>query len=85
MAANNYDKKAKTSAAPTLSVKEFFESKNLEVIDARKTTGFLWVLGKQEDIDSIVKEAVSLYKISGSYSSGKTTKFKPGWFTKTKK
>jgi hypothetical protein len=83
--ANNDDIKSKTSAAPSLSVKEFFESKNLEVIDARKTTGFLWVLGKQEDIDSIVKEAVSLYKISGSYSSGKTTKFKPGWFTKTKK
>ena len=85
MAANNDDKKAKTSAAPSLSVKEFFESKNLEVIDARKTTGFLWVLGTQESIDPIVKEAVTLYKITGSYSSGKTTKFKPGWYTKTKK
>lgn len=85
MAANNDDKKAKTSAAPSLSVKEFFESKNLEVIDARKTTGFLWVLGTKESIDPIVKEAVTLYKITGSYSSGKTTKFKPGWYTKTKK
>lgn len=85
IAANNNDMKTKTSAAPSLSVKEFFESKNLEVIDARKTTGFLWVLGTQESIDHIVKEAVSLYKITGSYSSSKTTKFKPGWYTKTKK
>ena len=82
---NNEDTKVKSSIAPALSVKEFFESKNLEVIDARKTTGFLWVLGTQEDIDPIIKEAVSLYKITGSYSSSNTTKFKPGWYTKTKK
>ena len=74
-----------SGSTPTLPVKDFFEKKGLEVIDARKTTGFLWVLGTQENIDPIIKEAVSLYHITGSYGSGKTSKFKPGWYTKTKK
>ena len=79
------ESKVLSSSTPTLPVKDFFEKKGLEVIDARKTTGFLWVLGTQENIDPIIKEAVSLYHITGSYGSGKTSKFKPGWYTKTKK
>lgn len=79
------EKDSAEKAVSELSVKEFFERNGLEVIDARKATGFLWVLGTEDEIGMIVQKAVRLYGISGTFGSGKTSKYKPGWYTKTKK
>lgn len=68
-----------------LSVKEFFESEGLEVIDVRKTTGFLWVIGEKSEIEKIVNKAIDKFAITGAYGSGKTSHFRSGWYTKTKK
>ena len=66
-------------------LKEFFENKGLKVIDDRKKSGHLWVLGSKAEIDPIVNEAMEIYGATGSYGSGKTSGFKEGWFTKSKK
>lgn len=66
-------------------LKGFFEKKGLKVIDDRKKSGHLWVLGSKAEIDSIVNEAMEIYGATGSYGSGKTSGFKEGWFTKSKK
>ena len=69
----------------TQSVKEFFVEKNMQVIDDRKKSGFLWVIGSKADIDGVIQEAIELFDITGGYGSGKTSKYQEGWFTKTKK
>lgn len=66
-------------------LKEFFEAKGLKVIDDRKKSGHLWVIGSKNEIDSIVNEAMEIYGATGSYGSGKTSGFREGWFTKSKK
>lgn len=70
---------------PPKGLKEFFEEKGLEVIDDRQKSGHLWVIGKKDKIDSVVNEAMEIYGATGSYGSGKTSGFKEGWFTKSKK
>ena len=81
--------RTKTSASgekqDALSVKEFFEKRGIEVIDDRNQSGFLWVIGTEDQIGTAVNEAVSRYGIYGMYGRGKVSKNKPGWFTKTKK
>ena len=69
------------------SVKEFFLEKNMRIIDDRKKSGFLWVIGSKADINEVIQEAIELFDITGGYGSGKTSKFQvqEGWFTKTKK
>ena len=66
-------------------LKEFFEAKGLKVIDDRKKSGHLWVIGSKNEIDPIVNEAMEIYGATGSYGSGKTSGFREGWFTKSKK
>lgn len=66
-------------------VKTFFESKGLKVVDMRDKGGALWVLGSKGTIDNYVQEACDKFKISGGYSFGLATGFKPGWYTKNKK
>lgn len=66
-------------------LKEFFEKKGLKVIDNRKKSGHLWVIGSKNEIDSIVNEAMEIYSATGNYGSGKVSGFKEGWFTKSKK
>lgn len=66
-------------------LKAYFEEKGLTVIDDRKKSGHLWVIGSRNEIDSIVREAMEIYGITGSYGSGKISGFKDGWFTKSKK
>lgn len=68
-----------------IGLKEFFERKGLKVIDDRKKSRHLWVLGSRSEIDFIVTEAMELYGATGSYGSGKVSCFKEGWFTKSKK
>lgn len=67
------------------SLKEFFEGKGLTVIDDRKKSGHLWVIGSQNNIGEIVNEAIEKYGITGSYGLGKISKFQEGWYTKSKK
>lgn len=66
-------------------LKEFFEAKGLKVIDDRKKSGYLWVIGSKNEIDPIVNEAMEIYGATGSYGSLKTSGFREGWFTKSKK
>ena len=88
------EKKSKKGAAvsPTISterkgtsLKVFFESKGLKTIDLRDKNGCLWVLGSQKDIGHIVSEAIEKYDISGGFSSGRATSYKPAWWTKSQK
>ena len=66
------------------SVADFFRSRGLAVSDMRQQTGFLWVLGDREDIEPFVNEAIEKFGITGVYGSGKSSQFRPGWYTKTK-
>lgn len=68
-----------------ITVKEFFESVNMKVIDSSKETGYLWIIGKREEIEKIVNKAVEKFGITGAYGAGKGSGFKEGWYTKTKK
>ena len=60
-----------------ISLKIFFESKGLKTIDLRGENGCLWVLGSQKDIGHIVSEAIEKYVVSGGFSSGRATGYKP--------
>lgn len=66
-------------------VRKYFESKGLEINDMRARGGAFWVIGEQAKIKQFVDEACEKFGISGSYSSGKATGFRPGWYSKTKK
>lgn len=79
-------KSSATIDSGLMPIREFFKQRGLQVIDDRAKSGYLWVLGTEDTIGNIITEASSLYGVFGNYSSGgKTTSFKPGWFTKTKK
>ncbi len=67
------------------AVREYFESKGLEVRDMRSKGGALWVIGEQAKIKQYVDEACEKFGIAGAYSSGKATGFRPGCYFKTKK
>ena len=69
----------------SLSLKEFFASQGLEVIDKRPSGGNLWVIGDEDKMAEAVDKAKSIYGISGNYGSGKATKKRPGWFTSSDK
>ena len=66
-------------------VRDFFESRGLEVVDRRDDGGRLWVIGEKLAIRDIVNEAISKFGISGKYASNKESKNRPGWYTKTDK
>ncbi|MCI6277136.1 MAG: hypothetical protein MR639_10440 [Clostridium sp.] len=66
-------------------VKAYFNEVGLKVLDLRSTSGKLWVLGDRKSIEKYVKQAISKFKICGSYGGGKEAGCKEGWYTKTKK
>ena len=66
-------------------LKEFFEDKGLKVVDDRKRSGHLWVIGAKNEISPIVNEAIEIYGVTGIYGAGKISGFKEVWFTKSKK
>lgn len=66
-------------------VRRYFEEKGIEVNDMRSKGGALWIIGEQAKIKQFVDEACEKFGISGSYSAGKATGFKPGCYFKTKK
>jgi len=77
--------KAAVKSHASSEVRTFFESKGLEVIDRRDEGGRLWVIGEKSGIRNVINEAISKFKISGKYASGKESLNKPGWCTKTDK
>ena len=88
------EKKSKKGAvvSPTTSteikgigLKGFFENKGLKAIDLRGKNGCLGVLVSQKDIGHIVSEAIKKYGVSGGFSSGRATGYKPAWWTKSEK
>jgi hypothetical protein len=66
-------------------VRMFFEENGFEVIDNRAYGGRLWVLGEKEKIRFVVNAAIAKFGISGKYATGKETKNRNGWCTKTEK
>ncbi|MBQ6089650.1 MAG: hypothetical protein IJL07_00045 [Lachnospiraceae bacterium] len=67
------------------AVREFFESKGLEVVDNRDHGGRLWVVGEKSAIRDIINAAIAKFGISGKYAAGNEIKNKNGWCTKTDK
>ena len=65
------------------SMKSFFPSKGLEVIDKRSKGGALWVVGTPEEINSIIKEACKMFRAGGNYAmnGGRSTGYRTAWFT----
>lgn len=85
------EKPKKEKKAPAIvdysqsEVRKYFESKGVEVNDMRAKGGAFWIIGEQAKIKQFVDEACEKFGISGSYSLGKPTGFRAGWYSKTKK
>lgn len=77
----------KTEIAPkseATTLKDFFRSKGLEVIDKRDKGGCLWVVGSPSEIDDIVRAACKKFYAGGNYAmnGGKASGYRTAWFTK---
>ena len=64
---------------------DFFKSNGLEVIDKRANGGCLWVVGTQDELEPYLSKAKELYGATGSFASGRATKQRMGWYTKSEK
>lgn len=64
----------------------FLKSKGINYVDKRPKDGALWIIGGKE-LDSIIKETRKLYGAIWTFCSGggRSTGYKPSWFTKCKK
>jgi len=67
------------------SLKEFFESKGLEVIDKRPKGGGLWIVGEREVLTPYLEEVKELYGVTGYFAQGRATKHRMGWYTRSDK
>lgn len=65
------------------TLKSFFEGHGFIVVDNRNSGGALWVIGEQERLAPYVQQACKLFNATGSYGSGKASKQKPAWWTKS--
>ena len=74
-----------TAKATSTTLIEFFLSKGLKVVDKRPNGGCLWVIGSENEIGSIVREACKKFHVGGNYGSGRATGQKQGWFTRAQK
>lgn len=72
-------------AMQPVSVKDFFESNGLEVVDMRSKGGCLWVIGDPEMLTPYLDQVTSYYEIEGRFAKGKATKYRSGWYTKCEK
>lgn len=68
-----------------LSLADFFKSKGLEVIDKRANGGCLWVIVIPEQLESYLSIVANRYGVIGHFASGKATKQRLGWYTKSDK
>ena len=69
----------------TGGLKEYFQSKGLEVIDKRSNNGCLWVVGDETKLKPYIEEVKKLYGAYGNFGAGRATKQRRGWFTKCAK
>ncbi|MCR4716703.1 MAG: AAA family ATPase [Lachnospiraceae bacterium] len=68
-----------------LNLLQFYEQNGVDTIDLRNDSGYLWVVGKREEIADVVAESVRLYNITGEYSSSRKHRINEGWCTKSTK
>jgi hypothetical protein len=78
------DNKTITKLTKDMTLKEFFESKGLRVID-RRPIGCLWVIGEKDTLDPFVTEAEKFFGVKGNYGVSKAAENKNGWWTKDQK
>ncbi|TYS45620.1 AAA domain-containing protein [Bacillus infantis] len=67
--------------SPKNGIKEFLESKGLEVIDKRNKGGALWVLGGQELSPLIEELRKDNIVFTFAYNGSKSTDKRPSWYT----
>lgn len=67
------------------TLKDFFIHHGFEVVDKRDNGGSLWVIGHQSQLEPYVTKAFTLFGVTGNYGSGKATKQKDAWWTKSEK
>ena len=72
------------SSAPG-SMKDYFKSKGLEVIDKREHGGCLWVVGDEAKLKPYLQEVAKLYNAYGKFGAGRATSQRRGWFTRCKR
>lgn len=80
---NSNSKASKTIKNSKSNLYLYFENNGFKVVDLRKNGGCLWVIGDKKDLEPYVKKAIRIFKVSGNYGSGKATKHKSGWWTKS--
>ena len=64
---------------------DFFKSKGLEIVDKRPNGGCLWVIGNENEIGLVVREACRKFHVGGNYGTEKEICQKQGWFTRARK
>lgn len=69
---------------PPANLKEYFTRAGFTVNDLRSSGGCLWVIGEREDLESYVETVRKVLGVTGGYSCGKATGWKPGWWTKSR-
>ena len=72
-----------SDASQKTTLKSFFEERGFIVVDNRNAGGALWVIGEQERLAPYVQQACKLFNATGNYGSGKASKQKPAWWTKS--
>jgi hypothetical protein len=89
---NEPQKTAKTSSVshttvqeqPPANLKEYFTRAGFAVNDLRSSNGCLWVIGERDELEPYVETVRKALGVTGGYSSGKATGWKPGWWTKSR-
>ena len=64
----------------------FLKSRGIKYVDKRPQDGALWIIGGKE-MDNIIKETKKIYGAIWTFCSGggRSTGYKPGWYTKCKR
>lgn len=79
---SSHEAKSKSNAKTLV---DFFKSKGLEIVDKRPNGGCLWVIGNENEIGLVVREACRKFHVGGNYGTEKEICQKQGWFTRARK
>lgn len=79
-----------TPTAPTAAprnIEELFKQKGFEVIDKRPYGGYLWVVGRYDELKDTVSEAWNLFHAGGNYTfeGSSATNNRPAWHTRCRR
>lgn len=69
---------------PPVNLKEYFIRAGFTVNDLRSSNGCLWVIGEREELEPYVETVRKVLGVTGGFSAGKATGWKPGWWTKSR-